>query len=166
MFFFSFLLFLSIEIFDLLIFLVNCVLIVVNSKNKENSKCFFSFASLRLALALSKRTAQIWFQNARARMKKKPCATTSSPPTYAGLIKTNLNLIDPLQINNGKSICSFFSSFLFHSLSFVEKQHDVKTFAHLNPHHRIQWSPGQTSPSSSLIYDAENSNDDYSTGYI
>ena len=55
------------------------------------------------SLALSKRTAQIWFQNARARMKKKPCATTSSPPTYAGLMKNSLNLVDPLHLSTGKS---------------------------------------------------------------
>ena len=54
------------------------------------------------SIALTKRTTQIWFQNARARIKKKPCATTSSPPTYATLTNNNLNLIDTLQLSTGK----------------------------------------------------------------
>ncbi|CAF2491971.1 unnamed protein product [Rotaria sp. Silwood2] len=97
--------------------------------------------------ALTKRTTQIWFQNARARMKKKPCATTSSPPTYATLTNNNnnnLNLVDTLHLS-------------------TEQQIDPKSNQHMN---HLQWSSSQTSPASSLIYDGENSNDEYSTGYI
>ena len=46
---------------------------------------------------------------------------------------------------------------------FLEQQIDLKTNQHMN---HLQWSPSQTSPASSLIYDGENSNDEYSTGYI
>ena len=58
---------------------------------------YLSFKSL----ALRKRTTQIWFQNTRARMKKKPRATTSSPPTYAVQTKDNLNLVDTLHLSMG-----------------------------------------------------------------
>ncbi|CAF4418448.1 unnamed protein product, partial [Adineta steineri] len=78
------------------------------------------------------------------RMKKKPCATTSSPPTYAALTNNNLNLVDALHLS-------------------TEQQMDTKMNQHMN---HLQWSPSQTSPASSLIYDGENSNEEYSTGYI
>jgi hypothetical protein len=58
--------------------------------------CFF------YSIALTKRTTQIWFQNARARMKKKPCATSSSPPTYSKLMNNNLNLVDTLHLSTGE----------------------------------------------------------------
>jgi len=54
------------------------------------------------SIALTKRTTQIWFQNARARMKKKPCATSSSPPTYSKLMNNNLNLVDTLHLSTGE----------------------------------------------------------------
>ncbi|CAF1240031.1 unnamed protein product [Adineta ricciae] len=91
---------------------------------------------------LTKRTTQIWFQNARARIKKKPCATTSSPPTYNALTNNNLNIVDTLHLSAEQ-----------HLDSKVNQQH-------------LQWSPSHTSPGSSLIYDGENSNEEYSTGYI
>jgi len=46
---------------------------------------------------------------------------------------------------------------------FLEQQIDPKMNQHMN---HLQWSSSQTSPASSLIYDGENSNDEYSTGYI
>jgi len=52
---------------------------------------------------------------------------------------------------------------LFIFFIFLEQQIDLKTNQHMN---HLQWSPSQTSPASSLIYDGENSNDEYSTGYI
>lgn len=70
------------------------------------------FYSFFLFVALTKRTTQIWFQNARARIKKKPCATTSSPPSYAKLMNNNnhnnLNLVDNLHLSTGKHL--FFSN--------------------------------------------------------
>ena len=116
-------------------------------------------------LALSKRTAQIWFQNARARMKKKPCATSSSPPTYATLMKNSLNLVDSLHLSAGKQSNGFLMA---HFVSFFrqDKHLDAKSNQHLHPNAHMQWSSAQTSPASSMIYDGENSNDEYSTGYM
>jgi len=124
-------------------------------------------------LALTKRTTQIWFQNARARIKKKPCATTSSPPIYAKLMNnnnnnnnnnTNLNLVNTLHLSTGENKINFISIFLLLFIFvFSEQQIDPKTNQHMN---HLQWSSSQTSPASSLIYDGENSNDEYSTGYI
>lgn len=72
---------------------------------------FFSYS-----IALTKRTTQIWFQNARARIKKKPCATTSSPPTYTALANNNLNIVDTLHLsagNENRFDKSFRSSFVW-----------------------------------------------------
>jgi len=55
-----------------------------------------------------------------------------------------------------------FLNFIIHFI-FLEQQIDPKTNQHMN---HLQWSSSQTSPASSLIYDGENSNDEYSTGYI
>ncbi|CAF1206795.1 unnamed protein product [Rotaria magnacalcarata] len=116
-----------------------------NHRRRNTRSSSSSSSSNKSGDTLTKRTTQIWFQNARARMKKKPCATTSSPPTYATLTNnTNLNLADTLHLS-------------------TEQQIDSKTNQHTN---HLQWSSSQTSPASSLIYDGENSNDEYSTGYI
>ena len=53
--------------------------------------------------------------------------------------------------------------FCFTDFTFAEQQTDQKTDHQLN---HLQWSSSQPSPASSLIYDDENSNDEYSTGYV
>jgi len=128
--------------------------------NTSKSYLFtYEYSFLFYSIALTKRTTQIWFQNARARMKKKPCATTSSPPIYAALTNNNLNLVDSLHLSSGQYEKLDVIGFYMIHFIFLEQQIDPKM-------NHLQWSPSQTSPASSLIYDGENSNDEYSTGYI
>lgn len=48
----------------------------------------------------------------------------------------------------------------------ILEQHLIDPKANNPAMNHLQWSSSQTSPASSLIYDGENSNDEYSTGYI